>query len=169
MTQPATRRAVLTTGAGALALGCVGCGSGGTGGGSSAPASPSGKAASPSPSGETASSSPSGTTTASPSGKQASPAGRELARTADIPEGGGRIFPSEKVVVTQPKKGEFKAFSAICTHEGCTVSKVMNGTIDCPCHGSRFHIADGSVAQGPAARPLPPKTIKVEGNQVRLV
>ncbi|KUN84359.1 iron-sulfur protein [Streptomyces bungoensis] len=160
MTQPATRRAVLTTGAGALALGCVGCGSSGTGGGSSAPASPSGKAASPAPS---------GTATASPSGKQASPAGRELARTADIPEGGGKIFPSEKVVVTQPKKGEFKAFSAICTHEGCTVSKVMNGTIDCPCHGSRFHIADGSVAQGPAARPLPPKSIKVEENSVRLV
>lgn len=160
MTQPATRRAVLTTGAGALALGCVGCGSSGNGGGSSAPASPSGKAASPAPS---------GTKAASPSGKQASPAGRELARTADIPEGGGRIFPSEKVVVTQPKKGEFKAFSAICTHEGCTVSKVTNGTIDCPCHGSRFHIADGSVAQGPAARPLPPRSIKVEGNSVRLV
>lgn len=94
--------------------------------------------------------------------------GQELAKTSEIPVGGGKIFTDEKVVVTQPKKDEFKAFSAICTHLGCTVSTVSNGTIDCPCHGSRYRIADGSVAGGPAPKPLPAEQIKVEGNSIRL-
>jgi Rieske Fe-S protein len=94
--------------------------------------------------------------------------GQELAKTSQIPVGGGKIFKDEKVVVTQPKKGEFKGFSAICTHQGCTVSTIANGTIDCPCHGSKYHIADGSVAGGPAPKPLPEKQIKVEGDSVRL-
>ncbi|AZS88135.1 Rieske (2Fe-2S) protein [Streptomyces griseoviridis] len=94
--------------------------------------------------------------------------GKELATTADIPVGGGTIFNNQKVVVTQPKKDEFKCFSAICTHQGCTVAKVANGTIDCPCHGSKFHIADGSVAHGPATRPLPAEKFEVRGNSIRL-
>ncbi|MFG2122434.1 Rieske (2Fe-2S) protein [Streptomyces sp. NPDC048710] len=92
----------------------------------------------------------------------------QLTRTGDIPEGGGMIFKDQKIVVTQPTKGDFKAFSAICTHMGCTVNQVADGTIDCPCHGSKYHIADGSVAHGPATRPLPPKTIKVDGNSIHL-
>ncbi|MGW3104859.1 Rieske (2Fe-2S) protein [Streptomyces sp. NPDC001100] len=94
--------------------------------------------------------------------------GQELAKTSDIPVGGGKIFNDQKVVVTQPKKDEFKAFSAICTHLGCTVNAVANGTIDCPCHGSKYRIADGSVAGGPAPKPLPAEQIKVEGNSIRL-
>jgi Rieske Fe-S protein len=94
--------------------------------------------------------------------------GQELAKTADIPVGGGKIFKKEKVVVTQPKKGDFKAFSAICTHQGCTVGTVADGTIDCPCHGSKYHIADGSVAGGPAPKPLPEERIDVQGNSIRL-
>ncbi|EPD61596.1 MULTISPECIES: Rieske (2Fe-2S) protein [Streptomyces] len=94
--------------------------------------------------------------------------GQELAKTSDIPVGGGRIFKDEKVVVTQPEKGEFKAFSAVCTHQGCTVSAVADGTINCPCHGSRFKVADGSVAKGPAPKPLAEQQIKVEGNSINL-
>ncbi|MFJ8138404.1 Rieske (2Fe-2S) protein [Streptomyces sp. NPDC096013] len=94
--------------------------------------------------------------------------GQELAKTADIPVGGGKILKDRKIVVTQPKKDEFKAFSAICTHQGCTVGTVANGTIDCPCHGSKYRIEDGSVETGPAPKPLPAEQIKVEGNSIRL-
>ncbi|MYR59943.1 Rieske 2Fe-2S domain-containing protein [Streptomyces sp. SID625] len=92
-----------------------------------------------------------------------------MTRTDDIPVGGGKIFKEQRVVVTQPEKGQFRAFSAVCTHQGCTVASVENGTIACPCHGSMFHAADGSVAHGPASRPLAAKEIKVEGNSIRLV
>ncbi|ORT60139.1 Rieske (2Fe-2S) protein [Streptomyces sp. CB03238] len=92
----------------------------------------------------------------------------ELARTADIPAGGGRIFKDRKVVVTQPQEGEFTAFSAVCTHQACLVATVEDGTINCACHGSRFRIADGSVARGPATRPLPAERITVTGDSIRL-
>ncbi|MFD9466262.1 Rieske (2Fe-2S) protein [Streptomyces sp. NPDC060027] len=94
--------------------------------------------------------------------------GEQLATTSDIPVGGGTIFKEQKIVVTQPTKGDFKAFSAICTHAGCTVNKVADGTIDCPCHKSRFSIEDGAVKGGPAPRPLPAEKITVDGNSIRL-
>jgi Rieske Fe-S protein len=91
-----------------------------------------------------------------------------LADTSEIPVGGGKVFEGKKVVVTQPQAGTFKAFSAVCTHQGCLVTEVQDGTIVCPCHGSAFKIADGSVANGPASRPLGAKKIKVEGSAIRL-
>ncbi|WP_424531580.1 Rieske (2Fe-2S) protein [Sphaerisporangium viridialbum] len=91
-----------------------------------------------------------------------------LAKTSDIPKGGGKIFKKEKIVVTQPNDGEFKAFSAICTHQGCPVASISDGTINCPCHGSKFSIADGSVSNGPASEPLAEKQIKVEGGSISL-
>ena len=86
--------------------------------------------------------------------------------TAEIPVGGGKIFADQQVVVTQPKAGEFKAFSAICTHQGCPVSRVSGGTIDCPCHGSQFSIQDGSVQGGPAPSPLPEMKVTVTGSRL---
>ncbi|MEU8567363.1 Rieske (2Fe-2S) protein [Streptomyces pathocidini] len=101
-------------------------------------------------------------------GETGGSSGTELAKTSDIPEGGGTIFADQKVVVTQPTAGEFKAFSAICTHAGCPVNDVSNGTINCPCHGSRFAVADGSVKAGLAKRPLPAAKITVEGDSIKL-
>ena len=71
-----------------------------------------------------------------------------------------------KTVVTQPAAGEFKAFSSICTHMGCPVAAVADGTINCNCHGSRFDIATGAVKRGPATRPLPAKTVTVKGDRI---
>jgi Rieske Fe-S protein len=85
-------------------------------------------------------------------------------KTSDIPVGGGKIYKDEKLVVTQPTAGEFKAFSSICTHQGCPVTKIADGTIDCTCHGSKYSIEDGSVEDGPAPKPLPEKTVTVTGD-----
>ncbi|MEV1175357.1 Rieske (2Fe-2S) protein [Nonomuraea sp. NPDC049784] len=104
----------------------------------------------------------------SPKKKKAASKSKALADTADIPEGGGKVFENEKVVVTQPAAGEFKAFTAVCTHAGCTVASVSNKTINCPCHGSKFNINDGSVANGPAGQPLAEKKITVDGDKIRL-
>ncbi|GAA1512548.1 Rieske (2Fe-2S) protein [Streptomyces synnematoformans] len=93
--------------------------------------------------------------------------GAQLGTTGEVPEGGGKIFKDQKVVVTQPEPGEFKAFSAVCTHQGCVVSSVEDGTINCECHGSKFAIADGSVAQGPATEPLPAEDVRVDGDVLR--
>lgn len=94
--------------------------------------------------------------------------GAALAATADIPEGGGKVFADQKVVVTQPSAGEFKAFSATCTHQGCAVKSVSDGVINCPCHNSNFSITDGSVQSGPARKPLPAVQITVSGDSIQL-
>ena len=88
--------------------------------------------------------------------------------TSDIEVGGGSIFADEEVVITQPAEGEFKAFSAACTHQGCLVSSVSDGTIDCSCHGSKFSIEDGSVVQGPATTALAEAKITVSGDEISL-
>ena len=108
------------------------------------------------------------TPSSAPTGSSAPARGDVLAKTADIPVGGGTVFAAKKVVVTQPEEGTFKAFSAICTHQGCTVKDVAGGTINCPCHGSKYRVADASVAAGPAPRPLPPERITVENGSIHL-
>jgi Rieske Fe-S protein len=97
----------------------------------------------------------------------AAPSGT-IASVADIPVGGGVIISDPAVVVTQPAAGEIKAFTAICTHQGCLVAEVADNEISCPCHGSRFSAKDGSVLQGPATTPLAAEAVTVEGGNVVL-
>jgi nitrite reductase/ring-hydroxylating ferredoxin subunit len=89
-----------------------------------------------------------------------------IAKTSEVPVGGGKIFTSEKVVVTQPTEGDFKAFSAICTHQQCVVTEIKGDDIDCACHGSKFSIKDGSVVGGPANKPLQAFKATVSGEEI---
>jgi Rieske Fe-S protein len=141
---PAASRRVMLAGAGAACAaalaGCARYSAGnGVGGGQSSPSS------------------------SEPGGSDGS---RVLATTAEIPVGGGKILAAKEIVITQPRAGSFDAFTAICTHLGCTVNTVASGTIDCPCHGSKFSISDGSVVNGPATVPLARINIKVQGNSI---
>ncbi len=161
----ASRRTLLA-GAGAVGMiavgvatagaGLAGCGTGsgnasdsamGNGAGANPPASPAGQ-------------------DAGAGGGGAATTGVNLGKKSHIPVGGGKIFATEKVVVTQPAAGDFKAFTAVCTHQGCTVSTISNGIIKCPCHGSEFSIKDGSVKGGPAPAPLAEKTVKVHNGNI---
>ncbi|MPY62129.1 Rieske (2Fe-2S) protein [Streptomyces spongiae] len=144
MTMGSTRRTVLAAGATGAAALLAGCGEYGDNGGDSAE----------SPTGDSPTATD-GTT------------GGELAKTDDIPVGGGKIFKDQKIVVTQPEQDDFKAFSAVCTHQGCIVASVSDKTINCACHGSKFSITDGAVENGPATRPLPAEQITVTGNSIR--
>jgi Rieske Fe-S protein len=92
--------------------------------------------------------------------------GTVLAKTSDIPVDGGMVISSAQIVVTQPSAGVYKAFTAVCTHQGCTVSNVSDNQIQCPCHGSVFSAKDGSVIQGPASAPLAAKSITVANGQI---
>ena len=146
-------RSAVIRGAGAVGLAAVGatalaaCGSD-SGAGASAGGSSSGGSSS------------AATTTAAGSGDSGGVA------KADVPVGGGIIVASSMAVITQPAAGEFKAFSSTCTHMGCPVAAVADGTINCNCHGSRFDIATGAVKQGPATSPLPAKKVTVKGDRL---
>jgi len=98
----------------------------------------------------------------------AAPRGTVLGAAREIPVGGGTIFTAARVVVTQPARGQYRAFSAVCTHVGCILNQVTERTIDCPCHGSKFSITSGAVVAGPAPVPLPKKQIEIVDGQIVL-
>lgn len=117
---------------------------------------------------DTGTTSPTGGATGTATSNTGGGTGGALAKKSDIPEGGGKIFAQEKVVITQPTAGTFKAFTAICTHMGCTVGSISGGIIQCPCHGSQYSIVDGSVKGGPAPRALAAKTLKIDGDNLSI-
>jgi Rieske Fe-S protein len=96
------------------------------------------------------------------------PSAGPLTSAADVPVAGGLIFPEQQVVVTQPTEGEFKCFTAVCTHQGCIVSSVQAGGIRCECHGSAFSIEDGSAVNPPATVGLDEVEITVEGDEISI-
>lgn len=144
-TSDLTRRSVVQ-GAAAVGLGAVGLGTLAACGSST-----------PAP----AAASPSSSAGSTPSGSAAS--GTTVAK-ADVPVGGGKVV--DQVVVTQPTAGDFKAFTAVCTHRQCLVSKIEGGNIVCTCHGSTFDAATGAVKNGPATDPLAAKTVTVSGDNL---
>ncbi|KIF01878.1 Rieske (2Fe-2S) protein [Streptomyces sp. RSD-27] len=156
MTESQTaRRTVLAAGAAALAGGTLAACGGGTEKSAPEPAGPSAPAAQPSTAASAAS---------SPVASAPPQAAKALVEASKVPVGGGTVLKEAKLVVTQPTAGSFRCFSAVCPHQGCLVNKVADGTIDCPCHGSRFQVGDGAVTHGPATRGLEEKKITVAPN-----
>ncbi|MEV0234901.1 Rieske (2Fe-2S) protein [Nonomuraea sp. NPDC050786] len=92
--------------------------------------------------------------------------GRVIAKTADVPVGGGTVIEDLQVVVTQPTQGVYKAFSSVCTHKGCAVSAPKENVIRCACHGSEFSADSGKATKGPATAPLASYKVKVEGDGI---
>jgi Rieske Fe-S protein len=89
-----------------------------------------------------------------------------LTTTSNVAVGSGFIDTTVAIVVTQPTAGEYKAFTAVCTHQQCIVGSVTNNVIQCPCHGSEYSASTGAVIQGPATQALAAKTIKVSGDNI---
>ena len=94
--------------------------------------------------------------------------GTEITSTKEIPVEGGTIFPDLEVVITQPTKGEFHCFTAVCTHMGCIVSSVQLGGIRCECHGSAYSIEDGTPVNPPATEALEEFPITVKGGRITI-
>jgi nitrite reductase/ring-hydroxylating ferredoxin subunit len=146
---PSRRAVVAGLGAAGLAVALTACGSDDDASGSSADPG-------------------AGGSSADPGAGQSAGAGTALAKTSDIPEGGGKVFSDEKVVVSQPTAGDYKAFSTICTHRDCPMTDLKEDVLSCSCHGSQFSITDGSVKKGPATEPLAAKQISVAGESITL-
>jgi Rieske Fe-S protein len=154
VSNPSRRTVVAAVGAAGLAVALTACGSDDDASGSSTEQGADGA----------------GATTESGGGSSADAGagGAALAKTADIPEGGGKVFSDEKVVVSQPTAGDYKAFSTICTHQNCPMTDLKEDTLSCACHGSQFSVLDGSVKKGPATQPLAAKQITVSGDSITL-
>ncbi|WP_210585951.1 Rieske (2Fe-2S) protein [Streptomyces sp. GESEQ-35] len=153
---PSRRTVVAAVGAAGLAVALTACGSEDDTSGSSTEQ------------GADASSPAAGGDEASSPAADGGAGGAALAKTSDIPEGGGKVFSDEKVVVSQPAAGDYKAYSTICTHQGCPMTDLKEDVISCACHGSQFSIADGSVQKGPATKPLEAKQVTVSGDSITL-
>lgn len=148
------RRTVLTAGGLVLAGGALAaCG----GAGSATTEATTGASASRAPAAATPTTAPA-----------TAPTADALASISQIPVGGGVIVPEPPIVITQPVAGTFKAFTAICPHQGCLVAEVAENEIVCPCHGSLFSAEDGAVVQGPAEEGLTPASILVQGDSIVL-
>jgi nitrite reductase/ring-hydroxylating ferredoxin subunit len=91
-----------------------------------------------------------------------------IAKTTDIPVGSGKKFDVEGVpiLITQPRAGEFRGFSAVCTHAGFVMTNMANSEIKCDNHGAVYSADDGSVLSGPAPRALGKVTVTVEGDEL---
>jgi nitrite reductase/ring-hydroxylating ferredoxin subunit len=91
-----------------------------------------------------------------------------IAKTTDIPVGSGKKFDVEGVpiLITQPRAGEFRGFSAVCTHAGFVMTNMANSEIKCDNHGAVYSADDGSVLSGPAPRALGKVTVTVEGDDI---
>jgi Rieske Fe-S protein len=159
MGEPRPSRRIVFHGLSALGVAAVlaGCG------GDDADPAAEETATTPSPS-DRESSTPSEPADESPSSQKDD--GAALATTDEVPVGGGIVLADERIVLTQPTKGDFQAFSAVCKHQGQTVGKVEDNVITCLFHGSQYDAATGDVVGGPAPTGLDPIRITVSKGRI---
>ena len=134
--------------AGCAALGLAACG-GGSSSASPAQASPD-------------------VTTSTGSGSSRAGSKKVIAKLADIPVGGSASAKSpagKPLLLARPTATTVVAFSAICTHQGCTVEPAGNH-FGCPCHDSVYDAFTGKNISGPAPRPLSPFAVAISGEDV---
>ncbi len=94
--------------------------------------------------------------------------GAAIAQASEVAPGSAFTFKEggQDAVLVHLESGDFVAYSAVCTHQACTVA-YQKGQLACPCHGSVFDPANGAeVVTGPAQSPLPEIPIEVKGGQV---
>lgn len=93
-------------------------------------------------------------------------------KTTDVRVGGAKIVTlpgtSTRVVITQPKKGVFKAFSPICTHEGAPLSGISGTSLVCNSHGARFNTSTGAATAGPTRKALKAYKVTISKTSVRV-
>ena len=107
-----------------------------------------------------------GTGAANAYGPAARSGGRMLVSLDQVPTGGGVVLEDARIVVTRSATDDVRAFTAVCTHQGCTVATVVDVIIQCPCHGSQYDAGTGQVRRGPATRPLAPVAVVVRSGKV---
>jgi len=137
-------------GVGAAAASLVACGGSGSSGGQQGGSGESEKAGS------------------SAAGEKAQSGGAAIAQASEVAPGSAFKFKDggRDAVLVHLESGDFVAYSAVCTHQACTVA-YQKGQLACPCHGSVFDPANGAeVVNGPAQRPLEEIPVKVKGGQV---
>ncbi|WP_409181843.1 Rieske (2Fe-2S) protein [Amycolatopsis sp. VS8301801F10] len=103
------------------------------------------------------------------SGQAPPKAGGKVLALAEVPVGQAKSAKTpdgQEVLVAQPEQGTVVCFSAVCTHQGCTVDPPRNGQASCPCHGSVFDALTGEVKKGPASQPLSKVAVKIENGDV---
>jgi len=161
------KRRAFVVGAGNAVLGCGLLSACGSQTGSATATGPQEPTTAATPVATSAASNTAATSTAPPVRKTPVDRGMPLGKASVVPLGGGTVFAAQRVVVTQPQAGRYVGLSAVCTHQGCVVADVDGGTINCPCHGSRYHL-DGTVARGPAPRPLAPRHVTVVDGELEL-
>lgn len=106
-------------------------------------------------------------TSACGSEESEAPAEEASVSSDEVPVGSGTVV-DETYVVTQPKAGEFYAFSSVCTHQGCQVRTVTEDKITCPCHSSQFSTTTGEVLGGPATEHLPEYEVTESGGTLTI-
>lgn len=95
--------------------------------------------------------------------------GVRVMRAGDLAEGDVRAFELDGAWVAVARSGgEVFAFSDECTHAECPLSKglVLDGQIECECHGAMFDLRTGAVTKPPAVRPIPVYPVAVQDGDV---